>query len=147
MIVLANGCFDCLHIGHVVHLDQAAKLGPLTVALTLDEHVNKGPGKPVFCWEERAYMLLSLRCVKDVVPAKSGIEAICEIRPDIYVKGMDWDGRLELEKALVESFGGELVTINSFPVYSSSRILSGNLLRARIRSDTASIQQARSISG
>lgn len=132
LIVLANGCFDCLHIGHVAHLDAAAKLGALTVGLTIDEKVGKGPGRPVFCWEERAYMLLSLRCVADVVACESGLDAIEKVRPDIFVKGMDWKGKLDPEEVAVKAFGGQVVNINSFPVYSSTKILSGRMLHDRV---------------
>jgi len=89
--VLANGCFDVLHVGHVWHLEAARLLGDtLTVALTLDEFVDKGPGRPVNSWAHRARMLLALRCVDAVIPSESAPQAIREIRPEVFVKGIDY---------------------------------------------------------
>ncbi len=90
-IVLANGCFDLLHAGHVMHLQEAAKMGDyLIVSLTLDQYVNKGPNRPIYIWEQRALLLRELRCVDQVVPSASGADAILKWRPHIFVKGMDY---------------------------------------------------------
>lgn len=132
--VLANGCFDCLHVGHVNYLLAAAQLGDhLAVALTIDEFVNKGPGRPVFSYRERYITVGSLFYVNLVFAASSGQRAVLDYRPDIYVKGKDWEGRLP-EQAFVESYGGRVVFIDA-PVYSSTKILTGELLRERIRTD------------
>ena len=89
--VLANGCFDLLHVGHVRHLRQARDMGDcLIVALTLDENVNKGQGRPVYTWRERRDLLLGLVCVDAVIPSVSSIDAIKNVRPDIFVKGIDY---------------------------------------------------------
>ena len=96
--VMANGCFDVLHAGHVLHLDAAAKLGDrLVVSLTLDEHVNKGPRRPINDWASRALVLRALRCVSDVVPSVGGVESVKAYRPDIFVKGMDYKGTSIIE--------------------------------------------------
>ena len=90
-VVLANGCFDILHSGHVEHLEQAKTFGDfLVVALTLDFAVNKGPGRPIYRWCDRAKVLNALRCVDSVVPSRSAVEAIRSVRPDIFVKGIDY---------------------------------------------------------
>ena len=90
-IVLANGCFDILHAGHVAHLQEAALLGgELVVALTIDEAVNKGPGRPINSWRDRKAVLMALRCVDRVVPCRNGAEAILEVKPQFYVKGRDY---------------------------------------------------------
>jgi rfaE bifunctional protein nucleotidyltransferase chain/domain len=93
--VLANGCFDLLHVGHVRHLQEARAMGErLIVALTLDAHVGKGAGRPVQSWGDRAEMLRALRCVDTVVASTDLAFAILAFRPAIVAKGQDWVGLL-----------------------------------------------------
>ena len=90
-VVLANGCFDVLHPGHIAHLLEARKQGDfLIVSLTLDAFVNKGPNRPVIVWEGRALMLRELRCVDSVIPCTCAVEAIRQVRPQVFVKGDDY---------------------------------------------------------
>lgn len=134
-VVLADGCFDCLHVGHVIHLEAAARLGSkLIVALTTDECVNKGPNRPIFSWDERCRMLLALRCVADVMPTPSAEKAILEVKPAIYVKGKEYEGRCP-EQELVEVMGGRVVFLDTKPVYSSSAILNGWMIDDRVRAN------------
>ena len=92
-IVLANGVFDVLHVGHVEHLLQARNMGDfLMVALTMDHAVNKGPGRPINKWEDRAIVLHALACVNSVIPCVSAVSAIKLAKPDIFVKGIDYAG-------------------------------------------------------
>ena len=110
--VLANGCFDVLHAGHVLHLEAAAKLGDrLIVSLTLDEHVNKGQNRPINDWASRALVLRALRCVADVVPSIDGSEAIMQIRPNVFVKGIDYKDTSVIERvrAACDLVGAKLV--------------------------------------
>lgn len=91
--VLANGCFDILHDGHIAHLREAKAMGDiLIVALTIDEAVRreKGAGRPILPWGARADILRELRCVDMVVPSTSGPDAVAMLRPDIVVKGIDY---------------------------------------------------------
>lgn len=89
--VLACGCFDVLHAGHVAHLEEARHYGTrLIVALTLDEAVNKGPGRPIHTWEERAAVLRALRSVDGVIPSRSATDAIEKVVPQVFVKGTDY---------------------------------------------------------
>lgn len=93
--VLAHGCFDILHVGHVLHLQQASKLGDcLVVSITAGRHITK-EGRPVFSDDERARMLWALRCVDRVYicDEPTGVTAIKDIRPDLYVKGVDYEAR------------------------------------------------------
>ena len=112
IIVLASGCFDIPHPGHLEHLRQARGMGDrLIVALTLDEFVNKGPGRPRVKWPERAEMLREWRCVDEVIPARSSIEAIQSVRPTYFVKGIDYaDGKHWTEdvEAICREVGTEL---------------------------------------
>lgn len=111
-VVLANGCFDVLHVGHVEHLEEAAKMGDyLVVSLTVDNRVNKGPGRPLYTWEDRAAVLRALRCVRHVLPTKSACEAIRMLRPHVFVKGVDYAGRdrwTEDVEAACKEVGAEL---------------------------------------
>lgn len=135
-MILCNGVFDCLHIGHLLYLEAAKAIDEdqmLLVALTADSTVHKGPGRPVFPWEERYRMLRALRCVDNVVICWGGPEVVRDYRPAIYVKGKDWEGKLP-EQAFVESYGGRVVFIDT-PKYSSTKILTGELLNERIRAD------------
>ena len=131
--VLACGCFDGLHVGHVAHLQEAAKLGDsLIVALTLDPYVNKGAGRPVFPWRERCRMLKALSCVTRVVESTDAMSTLVHYKPEIYVKGIEYEGALP-EKDMVEAYGGRVVFLNTLPVYSSTKILTGEQLRDRTR--------------
>jgi D-beta-D-heptose 7-phosphate kinase / D-beta-D-heptose 1-phosphate adenosyltransferase len=93
-IVMTNGCFDILHAGHVTYLEQAAALGDrLLVAVNIDETVRrlKGEDRPVNKVENRMRMLAALRCVDWVVAFTEDepTRLICEVSPDILVKGGD----------------------------------------------------------
>src|ERR1700722_18181016 len=92
-VVQAHGTFDLLHLGHVRHLESARALGDvLVVTLTADRFVNKGPGRPVFGEELRAEMLANLQYVDwvGINDSPDAIAALESIRPDIYVKGSDY---------------------------------------------------------
>ena len=109
--VMANGCFDLLHPGHIAHLRAARDMGELLiVSLTLDEHVGKGPGRPIYTWRDRAELLRELRCVDVVVPTKNAVDAIRLWRPDIFVKGIDYvnGGWTEDVIAACKEVGAEL---------------------------------------
>jgi len=93
-IVMTNGCFDILHAGHVTYLEQASELGDhLLVAVNVDETVRrlKGEDRPVNKVENRMRMLAALRCVDWVVAFTEDepTRLICDIAPDILVKGGD----------------------------------------------------------
>ena len=122
--MLANGCFDPFHYGHLLYLQEARKLGDvLIVAVTKDEHVNKGPGRPAFPLDERMAIIRALAIVDEVIPSVTGLEAVKQVKPDIYVKGKEYENKLQ-EKALVEFYGGRVVFIDT-PTYSSTAILNG----------------------
>lgn len=141
--VLACGCFDNLHIGHLRHLQKARSLGDhLTVALTHDDYVGKGPGRPVFNWNEREAMLSALRCV-DGVMLHVEIGATLRIyRPDIYVKGIEYKDAL-VEEGLCRDLGIKVVFLDTQPVYSSTALLTGETLNGRIEAARSRKQEAR----
>lgn len=107
-VVLAIGCFDPLHYGHLVHLQTARTLGDvLIVGVTVDDAIDK-PGHPVFPLHQRIAMLQALAIVDKVIPNRSVDETIRAIQPHVYVKGREYEGCLP-EQKLVESYGGEVV--------------------------------------
>lgn len=127
--VLAHGCFDLLHLGHIKHLQAARQLGDrLVVSVTGDEHVNKGVGRPHFTAEQRAAALRALACVDQVIvnPGPDATSVIAEVKPAVYVKGVDYketDGLgLAREKAAVEAVGGKLAFTDTEKI-SSSRLI------------------------
>ena len=110
-VVLCNGVFDFFHWGHLMHLQEARTFGDsLIVGVATDEHVfkMKGEGHPYFKLHQRMDMLRALAIVDDVLAANSAEDVIRRVKPDIYVKGLEYQGRLK-EQALVESFGGRVM--------------------------------------
>jgi cytidyltransferase-like protein len=92
---MANGVFDLLHYGHLIHLEAARKMGDeLWVSITDDLHVNKGHGKPVYPQEHRLALVKGLRCVDHAFCCSSLVEALDFVKPDILVKGIDYKGGL-----------------------------------------------------
>lgn len=116
-LVFTNGVFDILHRGHVTYLDQAAQLGAtLVVAVNTDESVRrlgKGSDRPLNQVQDRAALLAALDCVDAVTSFHEDTpqELIGELRPDLIVKGGDYDMDTLPETALVKSWGGRAVAI------------------------------------
>lgn len=127
-LVFANGVFDPFHVGHLHYLEEAKKQGDfLLVGVASDSHVQKGPGRPLFNATERAAVLRALRIVDDVAIVEDVFEAIRTIKPDVYVKGQEYAGKLK-EQELVESLGGR-VYFTQGPVYSSTKLITGGYLK------------------
>ncbi len=132
VVVQCHGVFDLLHVGHIKHLQRAKSFGNiLIVTITADKFVNKGPGKPYFSENLRAEALASLSCVDFVVinHHSTAIEAIKTIRPDFYVKGIEYQesekdvtGKISEEEEAVKSVGGQLSFTKDI-VFSSSTLL------------------------
>jgi rfaE bifunctional protein nucleotidyltransferase chain/domain len=116
-LIFSNGVFDILHRGHVTYLDQAARLGAaLIVGVNSDASVRrlgKGPDRPVNGEADRAALLAALECVSAVTvfDEDTPVALIAALRPDVIVKGGDYDMRVLPETALVESWGGRAVAI------------------------------------
>lgn len=131
-IAHCHGVFDLLHPGHVQHFLAAKKMGDvLIVSITADQHVNKGPGRPLFSESIRAETIASIEAVDYVFVSHypTAIEAIKEVKPDFYVKGNDYQiasddvtGMILLEKETVESFGGQISFTNEITSSSSKLI-------------------------
>lgn len=116
-LVFTNGVFDILHRGHVSYLDEAAQLGAsLIVGVNTDTSVrrlNKGPERPINPEQDRAALLAALACVDAVVlfDEDTPEALIAALRPDLIVKGGDYDMEALPETALVRSWGGDAVAI------------------------------------
>lgn len=132
-VVHAHGVFDVLHIGHVRHLEEAARLGDkLIVTITADRHVNKGPGRPIFNEHLRAEMLASLEYV-DWVAVNQDPDAVLllnTLKPSIYVKGPEYarpeddvTGKISQERTAVEAHGGRVAITTDTIVFSSSNLI------------------------
>ena len=112
-VVLANGCFDLLHVGHVRYLKAARGLGDaLVVALNSDASVRrlKGPGRPVIPADERAELIGALASVDLVVvfDDDSAAALIARLRPDVHAKGTDYTEESVPERAAVLAAGGRV---------------------------------------
>lgn len=128
-IVLANGCFDLLHVGHIAHLQEAATLGDvLVVALNSDASVRrlKGAARPVLAQGDRAAILAALACVDYVIVFDDDTpEAIIHrLRPDVLVKGGTYRPAEIVGQALVESYGGRVACTRLIEGVSTSGLLS-----------------------
>lgn len=116
-LVFTNGVFDILHRGHATYLDQAAQLGAtLVVAVNTDASVRrlgKGAERPLNRMEDRAALLAALGCVTLVTSFDEDTpEAlIAQLKPDLIVKGGDYDMEKLPETALVKTWGGRAVAI------------------------------------
>ncbi len=130
LVVLTNGHFDLLHVGHVRYLQAARALGDaLIVGLNSDASTAaRKPGRPIVPQEERAELLAALGCVEAVVifdapTAEALVEAL---RPDIYAKGGDWNrpgGPRPPEAPIVERHGGRVVFLPYLPDRSTTLII------------------------
>ena len=112
-VVLANGCFDLLHVGHVRYLSAARGLGDaLIVGLNSDASVRrlKGPGRPVMPADERAELIGALAAVDLVVvfDDDSAEALIARLRPDVHAKGTDYTEESVPERAAVLAAGGRV---------------------------------------
>lgn len=116
-LVFTNGVFDLLHRGHVSYLDEAAQLGAsLIVGVNSDASVrglNKGPERPINTEQDRAALLAALQSVSAVIVfGEHTPEALIEaLRPELIVKGGDYDMEALPETALVRSWGGDAKAI------------------------------------
>ena len=124
-IVLANGCFDLLHVGHVRYLEDARARGDvLVVALNTDESVRglKGPARPLMPLEERAEVVGALRCVDYVLAfAERDMEATLRaLRPDVHAKGSDYTVETVPERAVDRELGIEVAICGDAKTRSST---------------------------
>lgn len=128
-LVFTNGVFDILHAGHVTYLAQARALGDLLiVGLNSDASagmLGKGPDRPINPQADRATVLTALRAVDGVVvfEEQTPEALILALKPEVHVKGGDYDPEQMPETPLVRSYGGEVVILPLLAGRSTTSIL------------------------
>lgn len=127
-IVFTNGCFDILHCGHITYLAQARQLGDLlVVGLNSDASVKrlKGPQRPVNPQEARALVLAALEVVDYVVffEEDTPYNIISQVKPDVLVKGGDYQLENIVGADVVRARGGQVLTIPFVEGFSTSSII------------------------
>lgn len=133
-IILANGCFDLFHVGHLRYLAGAKELGGiLVVGINSDEQVRKlkGKNRPVTPENERAEIISSLKCVDYVTifTEPTVEELIRAIRPDFHAKGTDYTVDTIPERAIVAECGGQVAIVGDPKDHSSTELIqkAGNI--------------------
>ena len=127
-IVLANGCFDALHVGHVRYLEGARREGDvLVVAVNSDSGVRelKGPGRPILPESARVDLVAALRPVDYVVLfAEPNVEALLEdLRPDVHAKGTDYRADTVPERATAARLGIRVAIVGDAKQHSTRELL------------------------
>ncbi len=129
-LVVTNGCFDLLHLGHVTYLESARNRGDaLLIGVNGDDSVRqlKGPTRPINSETDRAAVLAALQCVDAacIFAEKTATRFLERAQPDIYVKGGDYtlDTLNQDERRAVEQGGGRIVIIPFVPGKSTTAIL------------------------
>ncbi|TLS74181.1 D-glycero-beta-D-manno-heptose 1-phosphate adenylyltransferase [Mariprofundus erugo] len=127
-IVFTNGCFDLLHPGHIDYLSRARALGDaLIVGLNDDDSIRrlKGESRPVNPLADRAIMLAALRSVDLVVPFSEDtpLKLISALKPDILVKGGDYEPANIVGAEVVLAAGGKVVVMPFIEGYSTTRLI------------------------
>jgi D-glycero-beta-D-manno-heptose 1-phosphate adenylyltransferase len=127
-IVLANGCFDVLHVGHIRYLAGARELGDvLVVGINSDEQVaiQKGPGRPVLPANERAEIVAALESVTYVTIFNEPTveQLLLALKPDIHAKGTDYTTESVPERDVVRSYGGEVAIVGDPKDHSTTEII------------------------
>jgi rfaE bifunctional protein nucleotidyltransferase chain/domain len=128
MIVLTNGCFDLLHVGHVRYLKEAKSLGDiLIVGLNSDASVQKlkGPTRPIQSEASRAEIMAALASVDFVTlfAEQTPDKLIESVRPDILVKGGDWKPEQIAGGPFVQSYGGQVLSLQFVNGFSTTKIV------------------------
>jgi rfaE bifunctional protein nucleotidyltransferase chain/domain len=128
-LVFTNGVFDVLHRGHVSYLQAARALGgSLLVALNSDasaRRLGKGPDRPLNTAQDRAFVIAALGCVDAVMifEEDTPYQLIEHLRPDIIVKGGDYDMSKLPETQLVQSWGGKALALPFEVGYSTTELV------------------------
>lgn len=135
-VVFTNGVFDMLHAGHVRSLAGAASLGDvLVVGVNDDESVRrlKGDKRPIVTLAQRAEVLAALAAVAFVAPFSEDTpeNLIRDVRPDILVKGRDYEGKTVVGAEFVQSYGGRVELMPMVPNVSTTDLVAEILRRYR----------------
>lgn len=128
-VVFTNGCFDILHRGHLMYLNEARALGDeLIIGLNSDQSVKrlKGEDRPVNGEDDRLYMLENLKAVSKVFifEEDTPYDLIDAVKPSILVKGGDWAVDQIVGHDIVTANGGEVLSLNFEDGYSTTNLIS-----------------------
>ena len=127
-IVLANGCFDLIHAGHIRYLKEAKKRGDiLVVALNSDSSVRrlKGRGRPILGERERAEILSSFFFVDYLTIFKEPnvAKVLLALKPDVHAKGSDYTKKTVPERETVRGYGGQIAITGGPKIRSTSQVI------------------------
>ena len=128
-LVFTNGVFDVIHRGHVVYLAQARALGgSLVVALNTDasaKRLGKGPNRPLNNEADRAVVIAALESVSLVTwfDEDTPLQLIAELKPDLLVKGGDYDMQALAETKVIQAYGGRALAIPFVDGYSTTALV------------------------
>lgn len=127
-VVLANGCFDVLHVGHIRYLAGARELGDvLVVGINSDRQVaiQKGAGRPVLPEQERAEIVAALESVTYVTifDEPTVEQLLLALKPDVHAKGTDYTSETVPERDVVRSYGGRVAIVGDPKDHSTSAII------------------------
>ncbi len=134
VVVLANGCFDLFHAGHIRYLRAAKAMGDiLVVAINSDRSVRrlKGKGRPILGQGERAEILSSFSFVDYVTifsePTVTNV--LVALKPDIHVKGSDYTRETVPEKDTVQAYGGRVAIVGGPKIRNTSEVIESIVAR------------------
>ena len=127
-VVLANGCFDLIHLGHIRYLKESKKKGDiLVVALNSDSSVRvlKGKGRPILNQKERAEIISSFSFIDYITFFKeNNVEKVLlALKPDIQAKGSDYSEETVPEKETVKGYGGSITITGGPKIRSTSQLI------------------------
>jgi len=133
-IIFTNGCFDIIHRGHVEYLKKAKLLGDiLIVGLNSDTSVRRIKGKlrPYQNEQDRALILDAMKMVDLIIifSEDTPLNLICELKPDVLVKGGDYDHRSIVGAKEVENWGGRVIIIPFLKGYGTSKLVEKIVVR------------------
>jgi rfaE bifunctional protein nucleotidyltransferase chain/domain len=135
-VVLANGCFDLFHVGHIRYLRAAkAKGDVLVVALNSDASVRrlKGRGRPILPQKERAEILAAFSFVDYVTIFSESMvtKVLLVLKPDIHVKGSDYSKETVPEKDTVKAYGGRVAIVGGPKIRNTSQVIRDIAIRMK----------------
>jgi len=137
-VVLANGCFDLIHLGHIRYLKESKKKGDiLVVALNSDSSVRvlKGKGRPILNQKERAEIISSFSFIDYITFFKeNNVEKVLlALKPDIHAKGSDYSEETVPEKETVKGYGGSITITGGPKIRSTSQLIKEIASKAKNR--------------
>lgn len=136
-VVLANGCFDLIHVGHIRYIEESKKKGDLlVVAMNSDSSVRtlKGKGRPILNQKERAEIISSFSTVDYITFFREqNVEnVLLALKPDIHAKGSDYTEETVPEKETVKGYGGRIAITGGPKIKSTSKLIEE--IRSKIKS-------------